>query len=297
MIERTCVSVCMCSVNATSIGAFDAQAIPNPAPGLDPNPAPAHLPDPDPDPVPDPDPLQDHEPAHPPNPDPVHPPGDEEFGKEQGQATPLPVPHSCKDYEFSASFAQKSVGPAGIVPQTFLHPTKTHLDAIEKEYDEIFVMRQFIDNLLQGFKQILRLTEKDELPLCFKRLREHAGDYERLELNEEELQVYVGENADEDAKEAVYKFNTMLKQCTQFPAKQDAAFKFIQAKIKDVENESIHVQATEDALLRAKKQLDMLQKWDNDIQILVSEIKSASSHLQSKSRRLATGIHTLQLED
>lgn len=273
-------------------------------------------PDPDPDLAAAPAPRNPNppDPAHPPHPDVIPPPlpetepvsdgeVDEDFLEEQAQAVmnehdePLPKPHSYKQYEFSESFAQESVGPAKNVNQTFLHTTKDHLDAIEAKYNEMYRLRQRIDDFLKGFKQSLYVSETSDLPLCFKRLRERAGDFETLKLNTEELYIIVGETADEDVKEPVLKFNFMLKECREFPGSQHTAHEFINDKISAVEKEPVQTQTTQDALQRAKTQLKMLQTWGKEIENLVSATKSAAGDLLPNSKRIKTGLIRINRED
>ena len=278
----------------------------DPAPPRDPDP-PNHgpadpLPPPDHGPV-DPLPPPDHGPA-----DPVLPaqPDDDPEDKleelvnqapidEDGE--PFPKPPVYRDYEFSASFAQKNVGPAKSIPQTYLHKTKAHLDAIETKYNEIYTVRQHIDDLLKGFKQRLDIDETSELPLCFQSLREQhlknqGWGVKNLELKEQELRI-VGNIPNEDAKEAVYKFNTMLEECRGFLEKQHTAHEFIQDKIRAIEREPVQIQTTQDALQRAKKQLEMIQTWNKQIENLVSATKLASSYLHRKPELTGT-MHILK---
>lgn len=228
---------------------------------------------------------------------------DEEFRENQDQASmnehdePLPKPHNYRQYEFSESFAEQSVGPAQCVHQKFLLTTKDHLDAIEAKYNGIKTVRQRIDDFLKGFKQSLHVDEKSEFPLCFQRLRERAKDFETLELDGEELCITVDETADEDVKEPVLKFNFMLKECREFLGKQNTAREFIEEKISAVKKESVQTQATQAALQRANKQLEMLPIWANEIERLISATKAASRHLQPQSRRITTGIHVIRITE
>lgn len=201
--------------------------------------------------------------------------------------SPPPKPPNSTQFKFSKSFDQQSVGPPKSIHQTFLLTTKDHLDEIDAKYNEIITVRERIDDLLKGFKQSLHVGEKSELPLCFQRLRECAGDFETLELDGEELRIIVGEDADENVKEPVSQFNEMLKECREFQGKQQSAHEFVQGKISAVEKETVQTQATQEALQRAKEQLNVLLKWGKEIKSLVIATKSASIHLQPRN---ITGI-------
>lgn len=212
-----------------------------------------------------------------------------------------PLPQSrapnYKQYGFSESLAQQNVGPAKNVHQKFLHVTKDHLDSIEAKYNEIYGVRQRINVLLKGFKESLHVSETSELPLCFQRLRECAGNFETLKLNREELCIIVGEAAGEDVKKLVSKFNEMLKECREFPGSQHTAHEFINDKISAVEKEPVQTQTTQDALQRAKTQLKMLQTWGKEIENLVSATKSAAGDLLPNSKRIKTGLIRINRED
>ena len=124
---------------------------------------------------------------------------------------------------FSPELTREKTGPPVPLQQSFLNATKANLDAIEERYTEIFALRVDIDNLLKGFKQRLYVDETDTLAICFQKLRELVGPYENLKPNEQDMHIDIGEDADEDAREAVEKFNQMLERCRKFPEKQREA--------------------------------------------------------------------------
>lgn len=188
------------------------------------------------------------------------------------------------------------MGPAPELNQSYLSQTQAYLHAIDQEYDRVFALRRDIDNLLKGFKQKLHVDETTELKVCFEDLRKLVGDYETLKLSrDEQLRIIVGEDADDDAKDAIEKFNIMLERCCEFPEQQHAAETTIQEKIMATENESMQFHATQEALQRAKKQLNTLPKWGKEIQSLINDTTSASKHLRQK---ITTGIiRNIQLDN
>ena len=221
------------------------------------------------------------------NPEP--PPGGE--GEEQQE----PEGEEVQDLrEFSQSTTERETGPPLNLEQSFLDRTKVHLDAIEEQYSQILPLRKEIDDLLGGFKQRLRVGGTTPLSGCFKHLRGLVGHYETLTLNQEDMKIVIGEEAEEDAKEAVEKFNFMLEKCVEFPERLEGAKTVVQERIVALERERIQTQATIDAVERAKKQLDDLHTWGDDIENIKKGTRSASGHLASKV--LATGM-VVRLED
>ena len=201
-----------------------------------------------------------------------------------------------KEHTFSPDLTKEETGPPVPLEQSFLNDTKANLDAIEQTYNNILTLRVDIDNLLKGFKQRLYVDETAMLSMCFKQLRERVGPYETLELNEQDMCIIIGEDADEDAKEAVCKYNLMLDRCREFPEKQREAEKVIKDKISAVETESIQIQAMLVAVERAKKQFDSLHEWDEEIKLIIKGTKVASKHLAS--RKGITGLQRIiRLED
>ena len=91
--------------------------------------------------------------------------------------------------------------------------------------------------------------------------------------------IDIGKNADEDAKEAVTKFNLMLERCGEFLVKQNEAKTEIQEKISAIEGESLLIQAILDAVDRAKKQLHFIQEWNKQINKIIKDTQSASQQL------------------
>ena len=198
-------------------------------------------------------------------------------------------------YEFSESIVKAETGPTVDLEQSFLEKAKAHLDIIEREYNRMFALRVDIDNLLKGFKQRLRVSKTAQLSVCFKNLRDLVGKYETLELSQEEqLHIVIGEEACEDAKEAVAKFNTMLERCSEYPEKQREAEATIQQKIVALEKDRVQTQATVDAQQRAKTQLMKIHQWGEEIQSLVKVTKSSAKYLLSRN---VTGLQTTIRED
>ena len=154
------------------------------------------------------------------------------------------------------------------------------MDTIEREYNKTFALRVDIDNLLNGFKQRLCVNKETQLSVCFKNLRDIVGRYETLMLSQKgQLHIVIGEEACEDAKEAVAKFNAMLERCSEYPEKQSEAEVTIQQEIAALERDSVQTQATLDAQQRARRQLSALHDWGEEIQSLVMDTKSSASNL------------------
>ena len=202
-----------------------------------------------------------------------------------------------RECTFSQTLTQKGIGPLVPLKESYLNPAiKANLEDIEAIYTEIFALCVDIDNLLTGFKQ--RLYYVDEIAsisMCFEKLRSLVGQDETLELNKRDniiMCIDIGKNADEDAKEAVTKFNLMLERCREFLAKQNKAKTEIPEKISAIEAESVQTQATLDAVDRAKKQFHSIQEWNKQIVEIIEDTKSASKQFWPvlPRSRLATGM-------
>ena len=130
-----------------------------------------------------------------------------------------------------------------------------------------------IDNLLKGFKQRLYVNETIQLSMCFKHLRDLVGD---------ELHINIGEEACEDAREAVEKFNLMLERCSEYPKEQSEAKATIEQEMIALERGDTQVQtlAILEALERGKKWLMKLQQWNKEIESLIKDTKSSARYLQ-----------------
>lgn len=188
-----------------------------------------------------------------------------------------------REHLFSLSVTEKETGPPLLISQSFLNETKAHLDAIEAQYNQLLPLRVEINDLLAGFKQVLHLEENTQLSVCFKHLREMVGQYKTLKLNQE-MKIIIDEEEEDDdddgdAREAVKKFNLMLEKCRELPEKLNTAKTDVEERIRALENERVQIQETLDAIDRAKKQLDDLATWAQQIEQIERSTKSAASCL------------------
>ena len=229
----------------------------------------------------------------------VHEPEDERESEESDEVlggTDDAQPLGSERYDFSLSAASVA-RPNVDISQSYLGKSKHFFETIIQKYTETRERRQEIDNLLKGFKQRLQLDEKAELPTCFTCLRSLVGDYEYLQLSQDDsLRIIVGKDADEVAQEAIVKFNLMLERCAEFPVKKDAAMTLIQEKIEALEKER-QIQATQDALQQSKVYLKTISEFDQQIQDLIRDVKLAKRDLESKSHKPVTGLHRIRLQD
>ena len=193
------------------------------------------------------------------------------------------------DYrQFSQSFVQATIGSPADITQSYLKEAKAHLDNIEEEYKKIFDVRVDIDNPLKGFKQKLCVKKTTQLFVCFKRLRRLVGNDKTLQLSQEgQLHIVIGEDACEDAKEAVEQFNLMLQRCSEYPEKQNEAEAIIEREIVALERDSVQTQATLDAQQRARTQLSALREWGEEVQNIIEDTKSSAKHLLSKNEQFS----------
>ena len=182
-------------------------------------------------------------------------------------------------YSFLEADVESEVGPRVALEKSYQLRSKELATVIEQEYNTLFQMRSDVNALLLGFKQRLDLVDDTKLTMCFKTLRELVGPYSTLQLNEEAMQIVVDEQADEDAVEAVHKFNMMLEQCCEFREKAHTAKQIMKENLKALERESKQFQSTLDAIQRAKKQLEFVQEWGSHIRCIIQDTKNSSKAL------------------
>ena len=169
--------------------------------------------------------------------------------------------------------------------ESYLENTKAHLDTIDQKFTEIFEKYGEIGTLLNEFKKKLGVDEKTDLPMCFLRLRECVGNYNKLELSENRpLSIVVEEGADKTAKEVVEVFNQVLRLCDEFPSERDAAEEFIREKRQMVQSESVQTQSTLEALEHSGKQLEEMRRLSQLIKNLNNDIIVAKTSLESMKR-------------
>lgn len=174
--------------------------------------------------------------------------------------------------------------------ESYLEPAKKHFDDIDQKYKDILDKRTEIDNLLKEFKAKLKLEGIADFPTCFQELRKLVGDYEQLELsNDEPLCIILGEEAEGNGVgEAVGVFNNMLQKCREFPGEAEAAMTSIKEMIQVVEREGLQFEKTMKALEKSKGFLEQIHSFVEGIEKLVGDVKWARGYLLSK--RVSTGI-------
>lgn len=211
---------------------------------------------------------------------------------EASQHTDTDTEQGDADEEFLPTFVQEVAGPRVVLEESFLDKAKAHMDAIDEEYNKISAIYEDIGNLQNGFRGRLGVAEKTLLSECFKHLRELVGPYCRtLEWNGEHniMRIEIGEEEDEDAKEAVAKYNTMLTRCKEFKENVPEAETVIKQKMAALACESIQTAATQEAVENAKKKCEALQEKRKVIDRILADTRSASIHLLP---RITTGLIT-----
>ena len=174
--------------------------------------------------------------------------------------------------------------------KSYQENSKKHSADIDKEYNRVFALRSEINAMLAGFKQRLELQEHMNLSVCFKNLRKLVGLYDTLELNEEVMQIIIDPKADEDAVEAVNKFNMMLEKCHEFQEKLQTSKPVMEENLMALEKESMQTQETLDATVRAKNQLECVLEWEADVKHIIFDTKTSSRLFTS--RKFVTGFQT-----
>ena len=198
------------------------------------------------------------------------------------------------DEDFSPSLVREDIGPTVELEQSFLENARANLEAIDQEYNEISEICEDIGNLQGGFRQRLRVQEEILLSECFKHLRQRVGKYSQtLNFNTERMCIEIGEEEDEDAQEAVEKYNCMLERCKEFQEKKPKAERVIKEKMTALAGESIQTQATQEAVQYAQQKYDALLARDNDIQRILTDTKSAAKYLLPP---ITTGVITMLRE-
>ena len=167
-----------------------------------------------------------------------------------------------------------------------MNTSKAHSDAIEQEYDTLLALRSQINNLLGGFKQRLDLPEETKLSTCFTHVRKLVGEYTTLALNTTEMKVVIDEEANEDAVEAVYKFNLMLEKCREFKEKLRDSKPRMEEELRALEKEDVQISKTLVAVEHAKKQLKSVEEWGSHAEGIIRETEKAAEYLAGK----ATGL-------
>ena len=208
-------------------------------------------------------------------------------GNENYQAEEIEVDLHAQDCRFSEADTEEKLGPHVALEKSYQQQSKQYLTVIEQEYNSLVALRSEIDNLLSGFKQRLRLPEETKLNTCFKNLRDLIGLYDTLELNETEMQIVIDPKVNEDAVEAVSKFNMMLEKCSEFQEKQQTSKQIMEENLLALENEGTQTQASLDAIERAKSQLKLVHEWNADVKHIVFDTKTSSKQLAS---RIVTGL-------
>jgi hypothetical protein len=195
-----------------------------------------------------------------------------------------------RDCRFSEADTERKVGPCVALDKSYQENSKNHSADIDKEYSRVFALRSEINALLAGFKQRLELQEHMNLRLCFKNLKELVGLYDTLEFDEEAMKIVIDPNADEDAVEAVNKFNMMLEKSHEFQEKLQTSKPVMEEKLMALEKESTQTQETLDAIARAKNQLECVQEWEADVKHIIFDTKTSSKLFTSG--RIVTGLQT-----
>ena len=185
--------------------------------------------------------------------------------------------------KFSEVDIKKELGPSQDLSQSFLQKCKAHLGTIEQEYGVMFKLRCEIDALNMGFKEKLGLHKEASLANCFRALRQLVGRKQTLELNYDEntTEIEIDENADDDPKLAVDKFNSMLKKCHELRDKLKEARGRVETELAEFERESakVQIQATVKASERARKQLHLLEDWEKDADDIICDAETSSGKL------------------
>ncbi|CAI7993762.1 hypothetical protein GBAR_LOCUS1316 [Geodia barretti] len=194
-----------------------------------------------------------------------------------------------RDCRFSEADAERKVGPRVALDKSYQENSKKHSADIDKEYNRVFPLRSEINALLAGFKQRLELQEHMNLSVCFKNLRKLVGLYDTLEFDKEAMKIIIDPNADEDAVEAVNKFNMMLEKCHEFQEKLQTSKPVMEEKLMALEKENMQTQETLDAIARAKNQLKCVQEWEADVKHIIFDTKTSSKLFTSG--RIVTGLH------
>ena len=198
------------------------------------------------------------------------------------------------DEDFSPTLVREDIGPPVKLEQSFLENARANLEAIDQEYNEISEICEDIGNLQGGFRQRLRGQEKTLLSECFKHLRQRVGRYSQtLNFNTERMCIEIGEEEDEDAKEAVEKYNCMLERCKEFQEKKPKAERVIKEKLTALAGGSIQTQATQEAMKHAQQKYDALLARDKDIQRILTDTESAAEYLLPP---ITTGVITMLRE-
>ena len=192
------------------------------------------------------------------------------------------------DYnKFSRDEIDRELGQSPDLNQSFLDQCKIHLDAIEQEYTTMFELRCEINGKYMGFKDVLKLPEDADLSKCYRVLRQHVGRRRTLHLNcdDNKIEIEIDDDAGDIPKQAVDKFNSMLKQCREFLPQLNGAIARVRAELPAFERESaaVQIQATVVAKKRARKQLCLLEDWGREIQNIIEDTESLSGNLQANN--------------
>ena len=196
---------------------------------------------------------------------------------------------SVRGYRFSDSEVKQKLGPRVALVHSYQQESEKLSTLVEEQYKQLFVLRSDINGMLVGFKHRLGFHEETELSVCFRHLRELVGRDRTLEFNGEALKIDIDLQADEDAVEAVNKFNWMFEKCREFQGKVHTSKLSMKYNIGDLERGSMQTTATLDAIERGKKQLELVQEWATHVRFIIQDTISSSKAL---GPRLVTGSIT-----
>ena len=196
---------------------------------------------------------------------------------------------SARGYRFSDSEVKQKLGPRVALVHSYQQKSEEWSTLIEQQYKQLFVLRSDINGLLVGFKHRLGFQEETKLSVCFRQLRELVGRDHTLKFNEEALKIDIDPQADEDAVEAVSKFNWMLEKCRELQEKLHTSKSLMECNIGALERGRIQTTATLDAIERGKKQLELVEEWATHVRFIIQDTKSSSKALGPK---LVTGSIT-----
>ena len=183
---------------------------------------------------------------------------------------------------FSELDVKQGLGPRVALEHSYQFESEERSTDFEQRFNELFDLRSDVNVLLLGFIMRLGLPEETMLTVCFRNLRHLVGRGHTLELNEEAMKIIIDPEADEDAVEAVDKFNRMLGKCQEFQDKVRTSKRVMKENLKALERESKQTTATLDAIERAKKQFALVQEWVTHARCIIQDTKTSSKALATQ---------------
>ena len=175
---------------------------------------------------------------------------------------------------------------------SYLEKTKGYFEEIEQKYKEVSEMKKEIFQLQDDFKEKLNVPTDCEFPMCFKKLRETVGCDTILELKESEgepLQIITDERDEEDAIQAVEKFNGMLQMCHNLLEGETPAIQFIKEKMQAIQK-SFQTDMTEKALNESEKYIKNISDSCEGIRKLTKDVVWAQDSLRYVLPKRQTGL-------